>query len=114
MPQMSTFSWIVWIAHIVVQSALVGAMLKTGTWRRWSALFSYLAFQSIHALSLFGIVVGIKDLDLQACVYFYVYWIGTFAAQIIEVWIIIQIALDLAGISNNVRRWLCDGVIILA
>jgi hypothetical protein len=52
--------------------------------------------------------------ELRAELYFYTYWGGAFLSQIAEVWMIVQIGCELAGVSSRIRSWIQNGVPALA
>ena len=83
-------------------------------WKRWLSLFCYLVAQSLLSLALLCIMLSVKGLELQALLYFWTYWIGTFAVQLLEFWIIAQIASELGGISKDVKRYIYFGVAFTA
>ena len=114
MPHLTSASWTIWLIVILLQPALVILLIASGLWRKWTALFFFLLSKSITSFLLLGITLYIGDLDRQAALYFFTYWAGMAVASVMEIWMIVEIACALGGISPRTRKWIHIGVPVLA
>lgn len=114
MLHLSLFSWSIWIAAIGLQPALALIMMRGGFWKRWPSLFALVLWLTVKSLALFAISQWMADSDLRPLLYFWVYWAAELIAELLEVWVIIQICIDLIGISAKLRRRIAMGVPVLS
>lgn len=110
MPQLDSVSWIVWTLVLILQPVVAVVMISKGLWRRWPSVFAFLCFRSIISFALLGMTVAMPDTDTRAAAYFYTYWGGTAVGELLQVWMLLQIALDLGGASKVIRRRLCYSI----
>lgn len=110
MPHLTPLSWAAWVVAIAFQPALVVLMYARRVWRRWLSLFTFLIVKSVGSFALLAIYLGIHDPFRQAAVYFYTYWLFAFASALVQIWMIIQIGCEMAGVSRRVRYWIAQGI----
>jgi hypothetical protein len=106
-PRLSCAAWVLWIAVIAAQLALVCVMLARRAVRRWPATCTFLAFRCTVSLFLVAIVLTVSQPRLAA-LYFYVYWAADAAACFIRVWMIVEMGCSACaaapGVHPLVRR----------
>jgi hypothetical protein len=106
MPCLSGLVVWLWAIGTIATVALIVLMLVSGYIRRWPSVFCYLSLITI--LSVFCVLAkGFRS----HVAYFYGYWIIQFLIDIARVWIIVQIALSVAGVTPWLRRVLSRGVL---
>ena len=108
--QHSIGQWIVWVAVSVGQFGVVTRMVFSGAWRRWPSLFWFLLILTIKDAIRIANVLTLKNPWTD----FYVYWVASLIAEMFEVWIIVQIAHAMMGISIWARRILTRGIVLIA
>jgi hypothetical protein len=114
MPQLNSFSWVLWIVVIVSQPVVVFLMVKSGAWRRWTSMFAFVCLLSLQSFALLYVSVALPDTDFRALLYFWIYWSLALVCEAIQIWMIVQIACDLIGISKRAKLWIRHGVPALA
>lgn len=107
---MNAFSWYVWGAVILGQGALATWMVVRGSWRQWPSLFSFLFILCVRDV----IRVAASTLWPSPGIEFYTYWWASLVAECLEVWMIVQIGLELAGVFPWLRRVIANGLPALA
>jgi hypothetical protein len=110
MPPMSPFSWVIWVAIIGAQFFLFAIFVKFKSWRPWPSLFFFVSLKSALSAGLLLVMLFVQDPDLRPALYFYLYWIGSLITQAIEIWIVVQLSHELAGLSASMRRWIAASV----
>lgn len=110
MPHLTPAAWNIWLILILLQSTLAAAMGLSGTWRRWSSVFTFLVLISIRDLFLLGDVLFWH----KPALYFYSFWWASLLIEIIEVWMIIQIGRELAGVSRMLCRAIALSIPVIA
>jgi len=105
MPHLNNLVIGLWATGTVATVALAILSYFTGHFRRWPSLFTYLSLIAIKsvwcALS--------NHFQSPAC-YFYGFWSFQSLIDMSQVWIIVQIALRVAGVTPSLRRALVRGV----
>ncbi len=106
MPQLTPSAWIIWILEAAAQAGLLAYMLGTGAWRRWSSLAFFLFVLTLRdACAFFHVLVTGSPAG-----YFYSFWWTSALACVAEVWLMVQIALELGGVTRKIRRIICASI----
>jgi hypothetical protein len=108
--QYSIGQWIMWVVVSVAQFGVVMRMAQSGAWRRWLSLFLFLLILTIRDAARIGNALTMHS----PCTDFYVYWVASLIAELLEIGIIVQIAQTMLGVSTWARRIISRGVILMA
>lgn len=110
MPELPLFQWILWIAVLFGQIALVAQMLLAHSWRRWPALFSFLSVLAAKDIIRVANALTARNPFID----FWTFWTASFVAEAVEVWLIVEIAWAAAGISRRVRVAVANCIVLMA
>jgi hypothetical protein len=108
--QFSVMQWALWLVVAVFQFGVVIRMILSGAWRRWPSLFSFLLILTIKDVVRITNVLTVRNLWTD----FSIYWIASLIAQLLEVWIIIQIGQTMLGVSTSTHRVISRAVVAMA
>jgi hypothetical protein len=107
---LSFFEWMLWLAVAVAQFGVAFRMLISGAWRRWPSLFLFVLVLAIKDIARIANAITLQN----SWVDFSVYWSASLIAELLEVWIIVQIAQWMFGISVWAIRLISRAVIGIA
>lgn len=108
--QLSFADWVWWLAVIFLEGALAIRMASTGAHRRWRGLFALvLVLLSRNSIRLAAILI-FRNPFLD----FYTFWAGELLAYAAKVWMLVDIGVALAGVSEWSRRTIRQSVPLLA
>jgi hypothetical protein len=108
--QFSVMQRALWLVVAVFQFGVVIRMILSGAWRRWPSLFSFLLVLAIKDAVRIANALTAQNQWTD----FYVYWTASLIAEILEVWIIVQIGQTMLGVCTWTRRVVSHGVVALA
>lgn len=91
-----------WLCSTLASAVLALLMIYTGQWRRWPALFAFLAIVSIEYPVLLAL--------WRSHAYLLVYWAFSLALEACEVFLLIEIACELVGPIEPLRRILRQSI----
>jgi len=114
MLHLSFFSWLVWLTIIAAQLALFFMLAKGEGRRRWMFLFWFVGINSLESLILLADAVLPIRPPLAERIYFHTFWAGAIVSYLIEIFMIAEIASDIAYISARISRLIRNGVIGLS
>jgi hypothetical protein len=103
---LSPLTWYIWFAVILAQSVAAAWIAATGSWRRWPSLLSFLLVLSARDMLRLADYLVWQSPALE----FWSYWWASLAAELAEVWIVLQITLELAGATPRLRRTIVQAV----
>lgn len=109
MPHLSSLTVWLWFLGTAANLFLFGLVYVTKHFRRWPSLFTYLGL--INCQSIYCALAEFFGRPLH---YFWGYWILQIAVDIAEVWIIVQIAQLIAGVTPRLRRLIAKTVPLCA
>lgn len=109
MPEINSFSGIVWLVVILAQPLLAFLLTRTGARRRWGSLFVFVCANAVWSFAL-----AILYLAGQRFGYFFAFWIGAIVINALQIWILIEVTSALTGISPRFRRYIRFGVPMLS
>jgi hypothetical protein len=110
MEKLSPAQWFLWFEVAGLELFVAIHMVSCGAWRRWASLFFFLAVLTLKdSIRLANALTAHNSF-----VDFYVYWSASLVAELLEVWIIVQIAQQMLGISPAVRRAIARTVVGMA
>ena len=96
----------IWTFAVVASAVLAIAMLSTGAARRWPSIFTYLALIIVQWATTYRL--------LGTSAYFYSYWAFSYALYACEVWVIVQLAVRIFGVTAWLRSKIRHGLPTLA
>jgi hypothetical protein len=108
--QFSVMQWALWLVVAFFEFGVVARMTLSGAWRRWPSLFSFLLILTIKDAVRIANALTAQNQWTD----FYVYWTGSLIAEILEVWIIVQIGQTMLGVCTWTRRVVSHSVVALA
>lgn len=114
MPHLTFLSWCAWLPAVAVQPALAVVMVRSGAWRRWPSLFSFLSLRSVQSISLLAITLMVPRSNFQGALYFYTYWFLSLIGVFLEAWMLVQIGCAMAGITARIRRQITQAILAAA
>ena len=100
MPHLSPATWCLWMTSAFLQCALIALMVHRGAWRKWPSLFAFLITLSLRD----GILLADLLVWKSCFLYFWGFMWTSLVAAAIEVWMICQICVALAGVTPWIRR----------
>lgn len=110
MHPLAPLQWTLWLAVLVGQIALAVRMIAAGSWRRWPSLFCFITILSCKDAVRVANAVTARNPYVD----FWTFWLASFAAEIVEVWIMVEITNAAVGISRVVRAILTNGIVAIA
>jgi hypothetical protein len=114
MPLLDPLSWSIWLLTFCLESAAAVFICKRGFAKRWPSLVSFLAIKSAIDLILIGVTLANFLGDARIAIYFDIYWGGNALAAIAEMWMVIQIGVELISASPKAVRWVLVGAPLIA
>lgn len=106
----SVMQWALWLIVAAFQIGVVIRMILSGAWRRWPSLFSFLLVLAIEDAVRIANALTARNQWTD----FYIYWVASLIAEILELWIIVQIGRTMLGVSTWTRRVVSHGVVAMA
>jgi hypothetical protein len=103
MPHLSVITYWLWAIGTAATGVVLALTYLTGYYRRWPSLCSYLCLIMAQA--------GWCWFAKTPAHYFYGYWAFQFAIDAAVVWMIVQIALSVAGITPRLQSMLRRGIL---
>ena len=111
MMSLPPMQWVTWIAVTVAEIAVCLQIgLRADRRRRWASLFAFLLVLSLKDITRICNALVIHN----AFADFYNYWAMSCAAEVCEVWIILQIAQKMFGITVLARKLIARSVTLMA